>query len=457
MSYKILRIANINYQGALDRLYAEKAGLRDAPYAEQLEGLFSLGMIYTDAFSRGLRKLGVEAEEVVADAAPIQLSWAREHGIDISLDDTDWRAKVVMAQIKEFRPDVVYFQDVHGLPHAYRRQVKEYCDSVRLTILHKGYPGQFDEMQDFDMVFMSMPSLVKMYRERGIPAELHYHGFNGAIPQMLARIGRDNPPKAHPLTFLGSSGYGHGAGHSSRYWTLARLFQETKITGFIDERFSRGETKQPISKKILGQVPEPLLRPASYALNRLPVAAARRTAARINIERSCRSARAMIENKRIDNSVEPPCPISEFFPDRCHDPVYGLDMYEVLASSSVTFNLHANATGDSIGNLRMFEATGAGCCLLTDSGPNMGDLFEPDKEVVTYSSLEECLEKVRYLNDNPSVCEAIAKAGHERTMREHTIERRVENVHEFIRNNLSKKNLSAAALSRDKNVTAKPN
>ena len=37
MSYKILRIANINYSGAFDRLYAERPGLKEACYQEQLE------------------------------------------------------------------------------------------------------------------------------------------------------------------------------------------------------------------------------------------------------------------------------------------------------------------------------------------------------------------------------------------------------------------------------------
>ena len=47
--------------------------------------------------------------------------------------------------------------------------------------------------------------------------------------------------------------------------------------------------------------------------------------------------------------------------------------------------------------MRLFEATGAGACLITDRKVNLPAMFEPDVEVVTYSSVEECSEKVRYL------------------------------------------------------------
>ena len=56
-------------------------------------------------------------------------------------------------------------------------------------------------MDDFDVVFMSMPSLVKMYRERGINTELHYHGFNGAIPSMLEKRDFDPSEKLYDFTF----------------------------------------------------------------------------------------------------------------------------------------------------------------------------------------------------------------------------------------------------------------
>ena len=45
----------------------------------------------------------------------------------------------------------------------------------------------------------------------------------------------------------------------------------------------------------------------------------------------------------------------------------------------------------------MFESTCSGSCLVTDYGSIIGELFEVDKTVITYSSIDECVEKYKYL------------------------------------------------------------
>ena len=83
--------------------------------------------------------------------------------------------------------------------------------------------------------------------------------------------------------------------------------------------------------------------------------------------------------------------------------------------------------------MRLFEVTGVGTCLLTDWKKNIGELFEPDKEIVTYSSLEECSEKVKWLRNNPKACKEIAEAGQARCLRDHTFAQRVLELDEIIR------------------------
>lgn len=74
--------------------------------------------------------------------------------------------------------------------------------------------------------------------------------------------------------------------------------------------------------------------------------------------------------------------------------------------------------------MRLFEATGVGSCLLTDAKENLPSLFEPDYEVVTYASSEECIEKAKWLLENPEKREMIAQAGQKRTLSHHTFEKR---------------------------------
>ena len=57
-------------------------------------------------------------------------------------------------------------------------------------------------------------------------------------------------------------------------------------------------------------------------------------------------------------------------------------------------------------------------------------MFVPGKEVVAYRTAEECAEHVEYYLRHAAEREAIASAGHVRTLRDHTIHQRMgEFVH----------------------------
>ena len=120
------------------------------------------------------------------------------------------------------------------------------------------------------------------------------------------------------------------------------------------------------------------------------------------------------------------------FPGYCHPPVFGVDMYNVLRQSKITLNKHTDAAGSSVANMRLFEATGIGTCLLTDTGENMSDLFEEDREVVTYTSVDECIEKAEYLLEHDEVRRQIAEAGQRRTLKDHTMKNRCEQIDKII-------------------------
>lgn len=84
--------------------------------------------------------------------------------------------------------------------------------------------------------------------------------------------------------------------------------------------------------------------------------------------------------------------------------------------------------------MRLYEATGMGTCLITDWKENLHTLFEPDKEVVTYHSADELIEKVNYLLENDDERVKIAKAGQKRTLKEHTYQSRIKELLEILDN-----------------------
>ena len=57
--------------------------------------------------------------------------------------------------------------------------------------------------------------------------------------------------------------------------------------------------------------------------------------------------------------------------------------------------------------MRMFEATGLGCCLLTDYKSNVHSMFEEGKEVITYNTNQEAISKANQLLQNPNVAKEI--------------------------------------------------
>ena len=84
--------------------------------------------------------------------------------------------------------------------------------------------------------------------------------------------------------------------------------------------------------------------------------------------------------------------------------------------------------GKEAGNARLFEATGVGTLLLTDFKDNLHALFAPDREVVAWHSIDDCLAKIdRYLSDEMAR-RTVAAAGQERTLSSHSYRHRVAEI-----------------------------
>lgn len=130
--------------------------------------------------------------------------------------------------------------------------------------------------------------------------------------------------------------------------------------------------------------------------------------------------------------------------------VCGWDMYRRLAASWITLNNHIDFAGDFAGNMRMFEATGVGSCLLTDWKKNISDFYEPEKEVVTYRDPDEVIEKIGYYLGHKDECRRIAEAGQKRTLTEHSYENRMKELSRIIDTRFGGKNNFPGLVDRDR-------
>ena len=210
-----------------------------------------------------------------------------------------------------------------------------------------------------------------------------HHAFD---PRVLDHINVDRDQDI-PFSFVGQLSRSPGF-HEERIRQLERIANAMEITIFSPGYgFSR-----------LPRVP--LISDAGYHLARMFT----------STRGAGRAVERLILSEKLRSSIRPP--------------VFGLAMYQTLQRSQITYNSHIDISSNSASNRRLFECTGVGSCLLTDYKANISDLFEPDREVVTFSSTDECIEKARWLLAHPHERREIARAGQRRTLADHTFTQR---------------------------------
>jgi spore maturation protein CgeB len=99
---------------------------------------------------------------------------------------------------------------------------------------------------------------------------------------------------------------------------------------------------------------------------------------------------------------------------------WGMDMYRVYRRARIVLNRHGDVAETFANNMRMYEATGVGSLLLTEARENLPELFDLGREVVTYEDADDAVERIQRLLADEARRSAIAKAGQERTLRDHT-------------------------------------
>lgn len=103
------------------------------------------------------------------------------------------------------------------------------------------------------------------------------------------------------------------------------------------------------------------------------------------------------------------------------------------AYSSGLIGLNAMRWQDDIGlNLKPYEITASGACLLCDRRVGLGDVFVDGTEAESFACPGEALRKARSLIANPERTRRIAEAGRERTLRDHTWTAAADELTDFV-------------------------
>lgn len=394
VAVKILKFTG-SYPSYIDGFYGSRPGLSDRTYGEQKKALDHDAFAWADFWSNALTPLGHETMEITMDAVPLQRAWARENLPSAAAKRATLR-EIALEQLKRFRPEILWFEtpDEFLLESA-----RAAAPSIRLVL---GWVGSAVPparvWRRADLLLSCAMESVELLRNAGARAEQIHHGFD---PRINGRLREGE--KRIDLSFIGQ---------------IVRGSQFHLIREEILERIAAGagiDIFSPSADFGWAETARYLLRAGAYD--------AARALKSLGASRSALESLPVL-SKACAWEVRPLPPVNRKLKPFLKSPVYGLEMFQALRDSRLNLNIHADSSPRFASNMRLFEATGVGTCLVTDWRDNVPELFEPGKEIVAYRSADECLERIRWLLDRPSERDAIAAAGQARTLRDHTFSER---------------------------------
>ncbi|MDR3623857.1 MAG: glycosyltransferase [Chlamydiales bacterium] len=433
MTYRILRIcAAYPYINSFEEAYRQKKG-HLLTYGEVLQSFQQEGLVIPGGWAKCMKELQWQAEDIIPDFTILQWHWAKEQGIALTPQEPFFSEQIFLKQVEHFKPDVIFFErgGILTISQALRRTLKDrfpfLCAVVGLWGDDLQVGWEWHGFNDLDILFGTYTSRVECIRQAGISSDLMPLCFDHNLAcKMIAK--QEKP--IFDFVFAGTSGYRFDD-HQERYEMLCALMQATPLHLWCSEkRFERD------SKWV-----ESVLAFLHFIGKRMDES----TLQRIDkwISKSEKLSCTINHMIRIKKGLAPKDPLywrknkplGNLFPSRVTPALFGTRYYQLLGQSKIVFNRHRDDKSE-FGNIRMFEVTGMGSCLLTDRGWESRGLFELDQEIVAYSSVEECIEKANYLLENEPVRSRIAHAGHIRTLKEHTVFHRCEQLAHALTNYL---------------------
>ncbi|WP_449394791.1 glycosyltransferase family protein [Devosia riboflavina] len=240
-------------------------------------------------------------------------------------------ASILLAQIEDHRTEVFYNVD----PVRYGTDfLQRLPGTVRTKIAWRAAPG-VAALQGYDAVVSNFPSLRHAYEKDGLRTAELFPSHDPSIEIIPPQAERD-------IDVLFFGGYSrHHAQRRKILEAVASLSKTNRVSFHLDNsRYTK------LADTPLGWFG--------------PLSAVRRPAA--------------------IRAVAAP-------------PVFGLAMYRLLARAKIVINAAIDMAGVDRGNMRCFEATGAGALLLTDEG-NYPEGFRDGQTMVTYGSAEEARTKI---------------------------------------------------------------
>ena len=111
-------------------------------------------------------------------------------------------------------------------------------------------------------------------------------------------------------------------------------------------------------------------------------------------------------------------------------PVPFEEMIRLIAESRLVVGMGGVGQSDAIKHLkgRDFEVPMCGAAYLTSFNPELSDFFDIGKEILCYASALECVDVIRWAIARPEMLEGVRKAARSRAVRDHSWDRRIDQL-----------------------------
>ena len=388
------------YDDFLAELYGARPELAAASFAAQRQAYYDTLFGSADFYAHALRRLGHDCEEFVYNAVPMQQAWQREQaGSAVIADAADPPgarfAAVAYGEVAQLVRRVVPDRALRPL-QAMARPLRRRVDRLWSTFLDQVRTIRPDILYIQSVFAFADDKLAELRKHAGriigqhaatpLPEPIDYRLYDLVMSSF--------PPTVDWLRSRGARA------------ELVRLAFDPRVAARVPERLRDRELT--FSGSLLG-VHSSRLRLLEHVAAGFP---------RLDVH----AATALL--------LDAGSPLA----GRVRPPLWGRSMYELLRRSVATLNHHGDILPFA-NNMRLYEATGMGCLLVTDRKDNLGEMFEPEKEVVTYGDSADCVDKLRFYlaPANAAARASIMQAGQRRTLAEHTYDARMRQMLALLR------------------------
>lgn len=388
-----------NYKSYLEFFNAQNT-LDNQTYDKHYEAFVSDCCGWNGAWVEPLKQQGFSVSEVFYNNTVLQNKWVAEQLIeDANLDPID----IVYEQIKVIKPEILFIDNVQLFDSAVIREIRKRFSFVKKVIAYIG-TNHFSssDLKDYDLIFCPVETYRKPIADLGIKAALLPHAFNSKVLEFTQQKSERTINK---IMFAGGIVLGNDM-HNDRLEHIQSLIENVPIdilSNIGNSSFTK-ELASGVFKKVVHETFNMLQNIGidQKLLERIP-----RVGHFVKWDN--------YDIKFIDRSLK----------EACLEQKFGLGLFEEIQKYAAVFNMHIAQVNEAA-NMRLYEVTGIGGCLLTDEKKNLGQIFQLDHEVISYSSKEECIEKARWILDNLEEAKSIGRAAQKRVLRDHTFFNRAE-------------------------------